>query len=89
MIGVATVSYMSIGIKDDKVHGIKDYILIWTEPLNSYFREDLSRRNVLLIVCSALLDLLILTGFYRFARYATTWRMVIALVLFYALRSIC
>ena len=61
-------------------------VLIWTLPLNEYFREDVTRRNILLICCSCFLDLLMLVSFYRFVRYATTWRFFIALILFYSIR---
>lgn len=82
------VSYMSIDVKGDAVHGVRDIVLLDTKPLNDYFREDISRRNALLITCSALLDTMMLVAFYRFIRYATTYRMLMTMVTFYGLRAI-
>jgi len=63
-------------------------ILIWTVSLNEYFREDVQRRDILLIFCSGTLDLLVLTSFYRFIRYATTWRLILCMIIFYGLRAV-
>lgn len=82
------LSYFSIGLKGEHVKGIKDLVLISTAPLNDYFREDVSRRNALLISCSTMLDLLMIIAFYRWIRYATTWRLFITMGIFYGLRAI-
>jgi hypothetical protein len=57
------------------VHGVRDIVLLDTKALNDWFREDVSRRNTLLIVCSGLLDTMMLVAFYRFVRYATTYNV--------------
>jgi hypothetical protein len=82
------VSYNSIGVKGEAVHGVRDTILMDTKDLNDWFREDISRRNTLLIICSGLLDFMVLVSLYRFIRYATTYRMLMTLVTFYTLRAI-
>jgi len=82
------VSYLSIDVKGDAVHGVRDIILLDTKPLNDWFREDISRRYVLLISCSGLLDAMMIIAFYRFIRYATTYRMLMAMVTFYSFRAI-
>jgi hypothetical protein len=82
------VSYYSIDVKGESVHGVRDIVLLDTKALNDWFREDISRRNTLLIVCSGLLDTMMLVAFYRFVRYATTYRMLMAMIVFYTLRAI-
>ena len=64
----------------EPIRGEKDMVFIWTTPLNEYFREDLQRRDILEIVCSELMDILMLFSFYRFARYSSTWRLPLAMI---------
>ena len=61
-------------------------MLVYTEPINLYFR-DIDNRNHLLITAAALMDLINIVQGYRFIVYGTTWRIVIAVVLFYGLRA--
>ena len=88
LAAVLTISITSIDKKDAAVEGIVDYTLIWTKPINDYFREDIMRRNVLMIVCSAFMDVLQFAQIYRFVRYGTTWRGIIALLFFYGIRAL-
>jgi hypothetical protein len=69
-----------------KVRGVHDLVFIYTEPLNKFFLEHIKFRNYLLIFCSTEMDIMTLTSFYRFARYSTTWRFIITLLVFYVLR---
>ena len=73
---------------NEHIRGEKDYVFIWTTPLNEYFREDLKRRDILEIVCSELMDVLMIISFYRFARYSSTWRLTLAMALFYGIRGL-
>ena len=89
VLSVSLVAYLSLGYKKgESVHGVKDELFNATGGLNEYFREDPSRRTALLIVCSTMLDILVLLSLYRFARYSTTFRLPLALAPFYALREI-
>ena len=88
LICMGVLSYLSIDYEGEHPKGIKDNLFILTESMNVYFREDLSRRNAFMIVSSLMLDILVLTSAARFAVYATTFRMIIALVLFYSVRAI-
>lgn len=88
IIAAILLSVFTMNDEGEKVKGIKDYVFIATGGMNEYFREDESRRNALLITCSTLLDILVLVGFYRFAVYATTYRLAMALVVFYSFRLI-
>lgn len=42
----------------------------------------------MLICCSGMIDIMTLVGFYRFARYGTTFRPVMTIFLFYGLRTV-
>ena len=72
---------------DTQQVGIKDTLLISTEALNKYFLDHITYRNYMLIFCSSILDLLILSSMYHFARYATSWRFLLTMGLFYSFRS--
>lgn len=39
-------------------------------------------------MCSAEIDLMTLVSFYRFCRYSTTWRFILAMFVFYVLRGV-
>ena len=56
--------------------------------MNEYFNDDKTARNVILIISSLFIDILMFTGLYRFVRYGTTWRLIIAMSLFYSVRFI-
>ena len=46
-------------------------------------------RDYLIITSSTCIDIMMLIAFYRFARYATTYRLLICMALFYSTRIIC
>ena len=73
---------------DDNIHGIKDMVLVYTQPLNTFFINHLKDRNYMLIFCSGLLDISTLYSMYRWIRYSTTWRFTLAMTAFYTLRTI-
>lgn len=89
LTGTMMTSYALFFQKGDvQMHGIKDMMLVYTEPLNKYFLENIKYRNYMLIICSAEIDVMTLVSFYRFSRYSTTWRFMIALAFFYLIRGI-
>lgn len=71
----------------EKVSGIKDVVLMFTKPLNEYFKQHIDLRNMMLILCSTQIDVMTLVSFYRFIRYGTSWRFVLAMMVFYVFRS--
>jgi hypothetical protein len=82
------VSILSIGIVGKKVHGVEDWMFIHTSGMNQYFRDNRSSRDAYLIFCSTILDVLVLVAFYRFAFYATTYRMALCMIIFYSVKVI-
>ena len=67
--------------------GFRDNLMIYTQGLNNYFLDQKLRRNVLLIIGSGFVDIMTIVGFFRFVRYGTTWRLVLALSVFYLARA--
>jgi hypothetical protein len=88
LVCVVAISIAQMFLVDPQGHGIKDYIHIWTGGLNEHIREDDTRRNTLLTCFSLLFDGLALLSLVRFTLYATTYRVVLALCLFYSIRAI-
>jgi hypothetical protein len=73
---------------DTQQKGIKDSFLIGTARLNKYFLKHIEYRNYMMIFCSGLVDTMTLSSLYHWARYSTTWRIVLALGVFYSFRSL-
>lgn len=66
---------------------IEDRLFDATEHLNTYFAENTEMRNAFMIICGLFMDVMVLTQFYRFAKYGTTWRLPIAMFAFYIFRA--
>ena len=60
----------------------------WTEPINRYFGEDLSRRDALIISDGVFIDLIILVQGVRLIFRGTTFRFFFANMAFYGARAI-
>lgn len=65
-----------------------DILHNWTSPLNSYFRHDLTARNIMLIFTALLVDISMLTTFYFWIFRWTDWVIAYAIVLFYGIRGV-
>ena len=74
--------------REEGVDGIVDRTFQWLDPVNQYFREDLSRRNALEIFCGLMMDLIQLTQFYRWIWYGTTFRIWVASITFFIVRAL-
>jgi hypothetical protein len=75
--------------KGEDVKGVKDLPFIWFTSYNEYYLENIFQRNCLIVFASTSLDILLLTAFYRWARYSSTYRLVIASIMFYGARALC
>ena len=60
----------------------------WTTPINQYFAEDYSRRDILVIVDGAAIDFLVIVQGLRLLVRGTTFRFFIANLLFYGMRAL-
>jgi hypothetical protein len=81
------ICYDSIGYKEEGVDGIRDMVFEWSTPLNDYFKDE-DKRNTLLITDSLVMDSLVVFQLIRFVFWGTTWRVILALILFYGLRAL-
>lgn len=67
---------------------IEDKVFNLTSKLNEYFSENYAAKHAYMIICGLLMDVMVLSQFYRFGMYGTTWRFPIALLMFYILRAL-
>ena len=70
IIGAASFSYQQIFEKKDnntKIPelGVRDEIFVKTTGLNEFFLRNIQYRNALLIVCSFMMDIMMLVGVFR------------------------
>lgn len=82
-------SYDNMYTKGENVKGIKDLPFIWFTPLNEYYLKNIYERNCLIVFASTCLDIMLLTAFYRWARYSSTYRLPLSVVMFYGARGFC
>ena len=68
--------------------GFRDELLIWTTPLNDYFVQNKVPRDMLLIFCSGIMDLMMISTFARWSLYTPTWRFILACIQFYGERAL-
>ena len=71
---------------DEDVDGIDDKVHDWTTPLYYYFKEDLSRRNALLIVDGLCIDFIYTLQAIRLLIWGTTYRFYLTAMTFYIIR---
>lgn len=67
---------------------IEDKVFNMTTKLNNYFQHNQTAKHAFMIICGLLMDIMVLSQFYRFAMHGTTWRFPIALLMFYMLRAV-
>lgn len=82
-------NYENMFTKGEDVKGIKDLPFIWLTSFNEYYLENIFQRNCLIVFASASLDILLLTAFYRWARYSCSYRLIIVSIMFYVARALC
>ncbi len=73
------------------VNGVVDYVFIKTAYLNNFFKdeENVAIKNITLIVCSEMIDIMMIFAGYNFIMFNKSWRILKAMFLFYMLRVIC
>lgn len=73
----------------DPIACIEDRIFDLTAGLNDYFATHVSAKFTMMIICGLMMDIMVLTQFYRFAMFGSSWRFLICLATFYIFRFIC
>lgn len=72
----------------EKVKCLDDKLFDWTTDINNYFAEHIDAKHGFMITCGLMMDIMVMVSFYRFALIGSTWRLPIALTLFYLTRAI-
>jgi len=73
----------------DPIACIEDRVFDSTAAVNAFFATHRSAKFAYMIICGLMMDIMVLTQFYRFAMYGTTWRFLICIGTFYVLRFFC
>ena len=73
----------------DPIECIEDRIFDATAGLNTFFATHQSAKFTFMILCGLMMDIMVLTQFYRFAMFGTTWRFLICIGVFYIFRFFC
>lgn len=66
-----------------------DYVLESTESLNRYIHENSTFRKIVVTISSLLIDISTTSMICVWVSKSTTWRPVLTIAIFYALRGIC
>lgn len=83
-----TAVFGSVLLPSKDVDCCQDNLHIATKGINQYFREEVVTKNTLMIICSLMIDSIVIILFSNFIVKGTTWRIMIALALFYAVKFI-
>lgn len=91
IFGAGFFSYQQLSEKKDDASnipevGVRDELFVKTAWINHYFLINIGKRNILLIICSLMMDVCMLVGLFRFATLGTTWRVIMAGIMFYGFR---
>ena len=73
----------------DPIECIEDRVFDFTAGVNNFFAENKSAKFTFMIICGLMMDIMLLTQFYRFAMFGTSWRFLMCLGSFYILRFLC
>ena len=66
---------------------LRDYTFIWTESVNRYLASHYDMTNRYIIFCSFLMDFMVVTTFICWLIYWKSYRMIIAVPLFFGARG--
>lgn len=92
LVFTLVMSLASLGgafLVTDQIACIEDRVFDSTAAVNSFFATHKSAKFTFMIICGLMMDTMVLTQFYRFAMYGTTWRFLICIAAFYILRFFC
>jgi hypothetical protein len=89
LIFIGANSLTNFAVVNDDPECIVDKLFDMTVGLNTYFKDNVIQRNILMIVVALILDFSIFMTSYCWIMYGKTWRPLVSLGLFYILRCIC
>ena len=67
---------------------IEDRILMWTEPMNTFFAQNVAFKNAFLIFASGIEDFMMLALLVWYILRGSSYRLPLTLGLFYGLRAL-
>jgi hypothetical protein len=73
----------------DPIECIEDRVFDFTANINAFFAANKAAKFTFMIICGLMMDIMLLTQFYRFAMFGTSWRFLMCLGCFYILRFVC
>jgi hypothetical protein len=73
----------------DPIECIEDRIFQATAVFNNFFATHETAKFTFMIICGLMMDTMVLTQFYRFSMFGTSWRFLMCLGTFYVFRCIC
>lgn len=73
----------------DPIECIEDRVFDFTAGVNNFFAENKSAKFTFMIIAGLMMDIMLLTQFYRFAMFGTSWRFLMCIGSFYILRFVC
>ena len=74
-------------VMDAKVECIEDGAFEITAGINHYFATHETSKHFFMVFCGLLMDIMVLGSIMRFIIYGTSWRFLMAMGLFYGIRS--
>ena len=75
-------------LMSDRVACLDDKLFDITTNLNNYFAQHTSAKHAFMIICGLMMDIMVVVSFYRFALYGSTWRLPLAMLVFYGVRGV-
>ena len=89
LIFIGANSLTNFAVVNEDPECIVDKLFDLTTGLNTYFKDNVTSRNILMITVALVLDLSIFLTSYCWIMYGKTWRPLLTLSMFYLLRLIC
>jgi hypothetical protein len=74
-------------LPNNNIECLIDNTFEYTSGINNFLAENKGYKNALLIISSLLIDLLLIIMFITWALWGESWRILIALTLFYGFRG--
>lgn len=89
LLGILTMATLSQSFfMSEKVECLEDKAQTWTQPLNAFFARNSAIKHGVMILCSLMMDVMVLVNLFRFALQGATFRFPLALLAFYIFRGV-
>lgn len=85
LTGIILNTIYAFVLPHSNIDCVLDNTFIWTSSVNSFFKTESTGKFVLLIVSSLLVDIIFIFSAYTWIAYGRSWRLYMALFLYYTL----